>query len=252
MGPRLFSRGNAWGWGSGAGDNWELLRGRDSSVAEISALFTLARGGPGFDGAATLQSRKSAGQKIVIQILRRASMGPRLFSRGNADRRQAGIALTCGSTGPRLFSRGNHTRLVKAPGCGRGFNGACDSSVAEMAAAFRAAIQSVLLQWGRESSVAEITEEGWTARCGVKNSWGRDSSVAEMIPWRPPRSPSRPLQWGRDSSVAEIFGTGLASSKAACFNGAATLQSRKCRKAARDPRCHRGGFNGAATLQSRK
>ena len=59
MGPRLFSRGNA-----------------------MSLQRNLMRRS-GFNGAATLQSRKSRAIKLDVNANGVASMGPRLFSRGN-------------------------------------------------------------------------------------------------------------------------------------------------------------------------
>jgi len=60
-----------------------------------------------FNGATTFQPWKSL-MGHVVSTETRASMGPRLFSRGNVYR-----AITCyriragASMGPRLFSRGN-------------------------------------------------------------------------------------------------------------------------------------------------
>jgi len=105
--------------------------------------------------------------------------------------------------------------------------------------------------------------------------WGRDSSVAEMRQLLQQQKPVRGLQWGRDSSVAEIDMEKRARKFSACFNGAATLQSRKSgaryaptpaawlqwgrdssvaemlRPAPVETGALRS-FNGAATLQSRK
>ena len=107
MGPRLFSRGNRvrdhvpvqenrlqWGRDSSAaemsvnqvaGIDWVPLQwGRDSSAAEMIGLGEQAAIlHKSFNGAATLQPRKSRPGGAKPSGPRLASMGPRLFSRGN-------------------------------------------------------------------------------------------------------------------------------------------------------------------------
>jgi len=58
--------------------------------------------------------------------------------------------------------------------------------------------------------------------------WGRDSSVAEIIKTKSDGWRIMSLQWGRDSSVAEIYTRARTVRLDTPFNGAATLQSRKC------------------------
>ena len=112
----------------------------------------------------------------------RASMGPRLFSRGN-DGAQDAVAVRIGSfngaaalqprkcstpaagfsapylasMGPRLFSRGNARRVAPLLWL------------------------SVSLQWGRGSSAAEMALSDWLHRETANElQWGRGSSAAEM------------------------------------------------------------------------
>jgi len=86
MGPRLFSRGKKDNTGTkllgGTGLQW----GRDCSAAE-SNLAVVAGFPPhdGFNGAATVQPRKDALQSPIPRQTFRASMGPRLFSRGKGQ-----------------------------------------------------------------------------------------------------------------------------------------------------------------------
>ena len=54
----------------------------------------------------------------------RASMGPRLFSRGNSRYRGRKDAAEYASMGPRLFSRGNSTVNIWTTGGRQSFNGA--------------------------------------------------------------------------------------------------------------------------------
>ena len=109
-----------------------LQWGRDSSAAEIRPRNTASRARPaGFNGAATLQPRKlddaavppagATGFNGAATLQPRkflswqssgggdclASMGPRLFSRGNNDGIGSVQIANLASMGPRLFSRGN-------------------------------------------------------------------------------------------------------------------------------------------------
>ncbi len=133
------------------------------------------------------------------------------------------------------------------------------------------------LQWGRDSSVAEMMRPDKVRPGRGAASMGPRLFSRGNLQWGQRRRSSRELQWGRDSSVAEISPPSCPRARwSSCFNGAATLQSRKCVR--RDPtefgkgmlqwgrdssvaemaatrparsrrrRC----FNGAATLQSRK
>ncbi len=83
MGPRLFSRGNGSGWGAG-GQGDELQWGHDFSAVEILlALVGPALGATGFNGATTFQPWKYFFRFVSGCDHNPASMGPRLFSRGN-------------------------------------------------------------------------------------------------------------------------------------------------------------------------
>ncbi len=86
----------------------KLQWGRDSSVAEIE---NQPRNGvpldKGFNGAATLQSRKCFPASLERRKRGVASMGPRLFSRGNEAIEAAIEDGEAALMGPRLFSRGN-------------------------------------------------------------------------------------------------------------------------------------------------
>jgi len=91
------------------------------------------------------------------------------------------------------------------------------------------------LQWGRDLSVAESIMNAISAMPPTRLQWGRDLSVAEswIAVWRLSPRPTW-LQWGRDLSVAERANRRPAAPPAcACFNGAATFQSRKGRPATR-------------------
>ena len=232
-----------------------LQWGRGSSAAEMTPeSLPCGRMRRSFNGAAALQPRKFNWTMHARPRAVRASMGPRLFSRGNMcrsckttarrfgfngaaalqPRKSGDKALACprlpyASMGPRLFSRGNMVARVPR--------------------------YSVLwLQWGRGSSAAEMPVS--------------------------PASTATPhlLQWGRGFSAAEIWSRrGCSTSRSSRFNGAAALQPRKCPSrlysesllgdASMGPRLFSRGnlvalcgtiatigtrFNGAAALQPRK
>ena len=107
MGPRLFSRGNLQALRACA-ILIELQWGHGFSAVEISA------GGAGFcagrsglqwgHGFSAVEISIAAGQKGRDD---HASMGPRLFSRGNGEDPHTSFGIRTASMGPRLFSRGN-------------------------------------------------------------------------------------------------------------------------------------------------
>ncbi len=226
MGPRLFSRGNI-----GRGQTALLIRGmlqwgRGFSAAEMpsgSVSYALTRSR--FNGAAAFQPRKCGPFLAVSVTITQASMGPRLFSRGNPGRsrtpsaafrlqwgrgfsaaeiaraRQLSAADDDASMGPRLFSRGN-TAIVSAS----------DSLD--------------WLQWGRGFSAAEIPCLAERPRQNYKLQWGRGFSAAEMVADFSVGRMAFSLQWGRGFSAAEIRSTRPASGERATASMGPRLFSR--------------------------
>ena len=161
----------------------QLQWGRDSSVAEITIIRSETR---------CTKSRLQWGRDSSVAEMcnaltatidaSSALMGPRLFSRGNAQTAHSPREPGCASMGPRLFSRGN------APFRRRGTWGRRNE-----------------LQWGRDSSVAEmllvdqLMDFPFAASMGPR-LFSRGNHKFGYI-----ESPGRIVaQWGRDSSVAEI------------------------------------------------
>ena len=143
MGPRIFIRGNC-PLQLGTIDRCMLQWGRGSSSAETSSHRSRTRRRAGFNGAADLHPRKLRRAADPCALPWHASMGPRIFIRGNV-----GAAFLRGvqgraSMGPRIFIRGNP------------FTGGVQNPLA-------------LLQWGRGSSSAETRARtrspGNSARC---------------------------------------------------------------------------------------
>ena len=208
-----------------------LQWGRGSSAAEMSTWRVSWARRRRFNGAAALQPRKSRQMRVLEACERVASMGPRLFSRGNNAlagwQRDRGIA----SMGPRLFSRGN--RLPP-------WRSSMDDAQASMGPRLfsrgnwshdaKACSLDGELQWGRGSSAAEISssasgEQGarTPASMGPRLFSRGNAAVREASD-----KGSAALQWGRGSSAAEItLSLWMVNSLHFSFNGAAALQPRK-------------------------
>ena len=204
MGPRPFGRGNSMTTNTVKVTVLASMGPRPFGRGNVNAPPRSRTHRPGFNGAATVRSRKHHKGQIY-------RTGPHGLQWGR-DRSVAetgtpsiprSAASRSASMGPRPFGRGN----LDAPGPKH---------------------RRGTLQWGRDRSVAE-TRQNALARCALRQAsmgprpfgrgnslkivsrrmkflrlqWGRDRSVAETI-W-PSRSPGdqSPLQWGRDRSVAE-------------------------------------------------
>ena len=108
MGPRLFSRGNPSAIVTSPPAALALQWGRGFSAAETRTSRMAARiSCLCFNGAAAFQPRKHPKLSFRHDLPFRASMGPRLFSRGNRDSMDGVENPRKASMGPRLFSRGN-------------------------------------------------------------------------------------------------------------------------------------------------
>ena len=147
MGPRLFSRGNVF-LAFGTTSSEVLQWGHDFSAVEIFTSLNKLHQAGGFNGATTFQpwkSHHSFQARLTRQMLQwghdfsaveiplaasivarysPASMGPRLFSRGNQLSRPVISKKSMASMGPRLFSRGNGAGEAWGGNKGYCFNGA--------------------------------------------------------------------------------------------------------------------------------
>jgi len=132
MGPRLFSRGKM-RQGCPVVLDEMLQWGRGCSAAERRRDAFRRRDGPsGFNGAAAVQPRKGGGCLQARDDATKASMGPRLFSRGKrsaCDNITAALALQWGRGCSAAESTSRAPPLPRANG----------------------------LQWGRGCSAAERT-----------------------------------------------------------------------------------------------
>ena len=93
---------------------YELQWGRDSSAAEMFPGASVGSGFPlqwGRDSSAA-EIRPDRGATCHRG---QASMGPRLFSRGNPRLTTCRQIREVASMGPRLFSRGNHRLILSFP-----------------------------------------------------------------------------------------------------------------------------------------
>ena len=208
MGPRLFSRGNAHTLAASKPPSRRLQWGRGSSAAETgrdqpSVRQSMVRLQWGRGSSAAETTREEWRRPSAL----RASMGPRLFSRGNL-------------WFPRTLPPGKFQLQW-----GRG------SSAAETTKLCAVVIEETVLQWGRGSSAAE-TSFG----CSIMNlAKSRFNGAAALQPRKLAlRLLCNPLamwlQWGRGSSAAETGHLhGPRDRHGHGFNGAAALQPRKPR-----------------------
>ncbi len=189
---------------------------------------------------------------IDVRLPSRASMGPRLFSRGNLwdsinakhpwDTLQWGhgfsaveipaflpivYAATLASMGPRLFSRGNHRLSLSStlPGVSASMGPRLFSRGNDVPFS-RAAGAAVLLQWGHGFSAVEISQ---TIRTGLK------VAVASMGP--------------RLFSRGNIQDEEKVDNVPPGFNGATAFQPWKSARIENGSDHHTRRFNGATAFQ---
>ena len=254
MGPRLFSRGNK------VGRKWFTVRegwlqwGRDSSVAEICLEMTVSW--PRFVKLQWGRDSSVAEMTYFVRVMvfsLRASMGPRLFSRGNrgleGGQRQGPVVA---SMGPRLFSRGNNQRPERPRLVPAGFNGAATLQSRKFMPRKRGRPRKEASMgprlFSRGNGLVQFVHGArafsfnGAATLQPRKCLNKVSKLPGSLSFNgaatlQPRK-LRPgvfgrvykhwLQWGRDSSAAEMpaaFTEGR--SGRGCFNGAATLQPRK-------------------------
>ena len=204
MGPRLFSRGN--------------------SLSHINSPVV----GESFNGAATLQPRKSSWIRSRAPRLGWLQWGRDSSAAEMPAVTNVAIVIGLALMGPRLFSRGNaHTRTVPA-------------------------MPAAELQWGRDSSAAEIMLNESASGCSWRLQWGRDSSAAEISHHWDAKTKPVELQWGRDSSAAEMPPAGPETSDGKRASMGPRLFSRGNCLGRQPTLVDIVRFNGAATLQPRK
>ena len=109
-----------------------------------------------------------------------ASMGPRIFIRGNRMRAVADLVDVIASMGPRIFIRGNVALPPTHAGEPRASMGP-RIFIRGNWSRTRAPPPRRPLQWGRGSSSAETSHCRRLTRANPALQWGRGSSSAETI-----------------------------------------------------------------------
>ena len=135
-----------------------LQWGLDFSAEEMYLEpFPHIRIAKGFNGASTFQPRKYGPARLSARRDRHTSMGPRLFSRGNATGHFGyRLDIQGASMGPRLFSRGNDAtrcglaETIVASMGPRLFSRGNSSNTSPFAR------RTAMLQWGLDFSAEEI------------------------------------------------------------------------------------------------
>ena len=228
-----------------------LQWGRGFSAAESppsrspSNLATLLQWGRGFSAAESGE----ACRRLVHEA--RASMGPRLFSRGKGVPGHGNRHQAYASMGPRLFSRGKRSmprrrdRQVRLQ-WGRGFSAAESSSLRSRGDTERASFNGAAAfqpRKGMEYSALpyRIVCFNGAAAFQPRKAVTYDPSRIDNAASMGPRLFSRGkfcsshvhtmtfgLQWGRGFSAAESYPLlGPRAPQMYCFNGAAAFQPRK-------------------------
>ena len=232
MGPRRWCRGKRPRSMSIRPDLRRLQWGRDDGVAEKARTCADADSGTScFNGAATIVSRKSRESPALQARSRTASMGPRRSCRGKyVVRRDGADDADLASMGPRRWCRGKCAFVCVQREPGDRFNGAATMVSRKGGAVLAADIEaSRWLQWGRDDRVAEKDREGTQRADSEQASMGPRRSCRGKMPAMVAAEPATVLlQWGRDDRVAERSQRGHDLPRhLACFNGAATIVSRK-------------------------
>ena len=179
MGPRLFSRGKrrtAIQSIPGASLQW----GRDCSAAERGLHCSPRPKIPtSFNGAATVQPRKG-----------------RACRRGESGDRRA-------SMGPRLFSRGKRPVIVPSNARAPGFNGAATVQPRKVGPIRPRSPPTGELQWGRDCSAAESPSESRSGQPPTSFNGAATVQPRKAAGGAGHPGGSAELQWGRDCSAAE-------------------------------------------------
>ena len=172
---------------------------------------------------------------LILSIQEYRFNGARLFSRGNPNAPTTPLPAAIASMGPRLFSRGNGiTRAGSSRSWISCFNGATTFQPWKCTWLYRSVAQDMTLQWGHDFSAVEILQSPprrWPGR--------RPASMGPRLFSRgntwPPLSSSlmpTPLQWGHDFSAVEIpMWISAFSFTNTGFNGATTFQPWKSQMA---------------------
>ncbi len=204
MGPRLLGRGNR-----------PLLRPGQAACESFNGAASVGtrkspagqpsdRPGRCFNGAASVGTRKFALARLAARRVFSASMGPRLLGRGNDPVQDLGVRVWSASMGPRLLGRGNASPRIQS---GRG----CTQ-----------------LQWGRVCWDAEIAGEEGCRQTSAGASMGpRLLGRGNPGGFTWVDGSLRQLQWGRVCWDAEIRRHPARRTAAPCFNGAASVGTRK-------------------------
>ncbi len=228
MGPRLFRRGNC------RGNNRKKKPRRCFNGAtsfqtwKCPASASRSTPSPCFNGATSFQTWKSSFVISKASILTTASMGPRLFRRGNDGTEQVltialklqwghvfsdveksqpsgqGCRQRVASMGPRLFRRGNVPNILEVPSALEGFNGATSFQTWKY------------IQACRHKNINHGASMGPRL---FRRGNGKDTTRISAS--------SRMLQWGHVFSDVEISAAISLTPKSFCFNGATSFQTWK-------------------------
>ena len=155
--------------------------------------------------------------------------------------------------GPRRWGRGRRdVRVARKAASDERFNGAATMGSRKTAAIATSPAVGRMLQWGRDDGVAEDGGRG-SGDADRALQWGRDDGVAEDdgragSPWRDACASMGPRRWGRGRRCVPAASDGVRSAASMGPRRWGRGRRRRMARRRRGPRC----FNGAATMGSRK
>ena len=208
MGPRMFIRGNVSCAQPPAGESACFNGAADVHPRKPGRRVVCQRCPSGFNGAADVHPRKRKEGKGEGER-ERASMGPRMFIRGNEPRAPKDCRVRPASMGPRMFIRGNSNHRARIRARLRRFNGAADVHPRKLGAQqVRLHVEVAVASMGPRMFIrGNMRTKPDTASARSRLQWGRGCSSAETRAAWDEGWCSQRLQWGRGCSSAETLNT---------------------------------------------
>ena len=276
MGPRMFIRGNVSCAQPPAGESACFNGAADVHPRKPGRRVVCQRCPSGFNGAADVHPRKRKEGKGEGER-ERASMGPRMFIRGNEPRAPKDCRVRPASMGPRMFIRGNSNHRARIRARLRRFNGAADVHPRKLGAQqvrlhVEVAVASMgprmfirgnvtrarrrSRTWRRFNGAADVHPRkpaGWRVeRKVLEASMGPRMFIRGNMRTKPDTASARSrLQWGRGCSSAETraaWDEGWCSQRLQWGRGCSSAETRSTSRYG----INSSSFNGAADVHPRK
>ena len=205
MGPRRWGRGRRTAVVRPRAAHASMGPRRWGRGRRLLEPLSLERVGSGFNGAATMGSRKTSPPSQPVRLGPVASMGPRRWGRGRREPGREGTRFDPGaSIGPRRWGRGRPDECAVSPDHGQ-LQWGRDDGVAEDARyrgcrACWSCFNGAATMGSRKTPTRCQARRGFDASMGPRR-WGRGRPASYAH-----RGDQAWLRWGRDDGVAEDRG----------------------------------------------